>query len=694
MKRLLVLLLVGGCASLAHADEGMWTYNDFPAARVQQAYGFTPSATWLDRARMASVRLAGGCSGSIVSPTGLVMTNHHCAHSCIEQLSTAKRDYVATGFLAKVPADEVRCPEIEINQLQKITDVTARVQQATVGLTGEKFASAQKAAFAEISKACATSDQLRCDVVTLYRGARYDLYQYRRFQDVRLVFAPEFAIAFFGGDPDNFEFPRYDLDVSFLRIYDQGKPAKLDTYFAWSPEGPKEGQLQFVSGHPGSTARLETVAELEFERDHQLPLRQLWLAEYRGMLAEFAARGPEQARIANGRLFGVENSLKVYNGLLGALREPSLLEKKRAEEQSLRKHLAANPKLASVGSPWDEISQAVAKERNFYTRLMYLEGTGRGPMGIDSLLFEQAQLLLRGSVETTKPNGARLEEFAESNLPALLQELGSTAPIYDELEIERLTFSLTKLREALGPDDQTLKSILGKQSPRQLATELVHGSAALKDPKQRLPLWKGGKAAVDAAKIPMLDFARRVDPEARAVRARWENEVKSVTERNHEKIARAQFAVSGTSAYPDATFTLRLSYGAVKGWTRADGVAIKPFTTFDGAFSRATGAEPFKLPDSWLAAKGKLTLATPFDFVTDNDIVGGNSGSPVFDKELRITGLIFDGNIESLGGDFLFDDAHNRAVAVDSAALLEALSKVYGASRVVDEIRTAPAPRG
>jgi len=682
MKPTLTILAVLVAAALpARADEGMWTYNRFPVQALKQASGFEPSQAWLDNVRLASVRLAQGCSGSIVSPDGLVMTNHHCAHSCIEQLSTAQKDYVKDGFYAATAADEVKCPELEVNQLVAITDVTARMNKATTGLSGGAYADALKAEKARIEKECATSDDVRCDVVALYSGGRYDLYQYRRYQDIRLVFAPEFAIAFFGGDPDNFMFPRYDLDLSFLRVWKDGKPAKMDHWFRWSKDGVKAGDLTFVSGHPGRTSREFTVARIEHLRDEAIPARLLRLAELRGLLREFQRRGPEQARVSNATLFYVENAFKAYSGMWQALRDPALLERKRADEKALRDKVAADPALAAeAGGAWDAIAGAM-KRLSEIRKLHEQIEAGRA-FGSDS--FGHARMLLRAAAERALPNEKRLREYGESQLPAVRQAVLSEAPIHPEFEIVTLAFGLDKMREALGPDDPIVRTVLGPKSPLELATEVVTATK-LRDPAVRKALWEGGKAAVDASDDPMIRLARAVDPAARAIRKVYEDEVESVLSAQGEKIAKARFAVLGTAQAPDATFTLRLSYGTVKGWQEG-GRNVEPITRIRGAFDRQTGREPFALPKSWIAAHARLDLDTPMNFCSDNDIVGGNSGSPVVDRDAKVVGLVFDGNIHSLGGDYGFDPAVNRMVAVHSRAIVEALRKVYGATRILKEI--------
>jgi hypothetical protein len=677
-------VLVFAFALSARADEGMWTFNHFPSARVERQYGFSPSPEWLDRVRLASLRLAGGCSASLVSSEGLVLTNHHCAHHCIEKLSTAQTDRVAQGFSAHSIADEVRCPSMEANQLLETTDVTARMNAATTGLSDRQFNEARKAEMSRIEKECATSDDVRCEVVSLYQGGRVELCRYRRFQDVRLVFAPEMDIAFFGGDPDNFNFPRYDLDFALLRLYQDGKPVPTPTFLPLTAGSPKDGELVFVSGNPGTTNRHTPVAEVEFERDVNLPRRLVYAAELRGILEEFATESSEHRRVATNRLFSTENSFKARQGRLRALQEPGFVGRLAAAEAELRKRVNADPKLRrSYAKAWDAIAQALQTFRPMRDRYNLVE---QG-QGFFSELFDLARLLVRAADELPKANERRLREYADSNLPALRQRLFSPAPIDDDLESTTLAFGLSKLREGLGADDRFVVKVLGKQSPRQLATTLIKGTR-LKDARLRQTLFDGGRAAVEGSADPLIRFVRLIDPDARMVRQRYEDEVEAPLRRNGQLVARAFFAVYGTDTYPDATFTARLSYGQVKGWREGDRI-ITPLTTLGGTFERATDESPFRLPATWLKAKRTLDLATPFNVVTTNDIIGGNSGSPLINRNGQVVGVIFDGNIHSLANDFAYNPTLDRAVAVTSSAILEALEKIYGATRVHEELSPA-----
>src|SRR5215471_17329370 len=518
MKCLAFVLL---SLAVVHAEEGMWTFNKFPASKVKQAYGFAPDQKWLDHARLASVRLAEGCSASFVSPNGLVLTNYHCAMTCIQQLSTSGKDYAVSGFSAAAAAEEQKCAEQEANVLAEITDVTAKLAAKTKGLSDKAAFDARKAETARIEKECATSDSVRCEVVSLYGGGVYDLYKYRRYQDVRLVFAPEYATAFFGGDPDNFMFPRYNLDTAFLRVYENGQPLKTADYFPVSRTGAKEGDLTFVSGHPGGTDRQHTIDMLEAQRDFSRPGLLFYLSEYRGMLAEFQTRGEEQRRISQDELTLTENSLKALKGEFQALVEKSFFDKKRAAEHAFQERVAADAKLkAEYAGLWTEIAAIDRKYRQLYWPHVLLESN----LGFQSELYRHARRLVRMAEEFPKPNSQRLSEYTDARKPELEQAMLSPAPIYPELEIERLTFSLTKLREALGPDDAAVKEIFGQRSPREIATEAVKGSK-LTDAAARKALMEGGQAAVSASKDPMLALAKLVNPLARKVRKQWEDEV-------------------------------------------------------------------------------------------------------------------------------------------------------------------------
>jgi hypothetical protein len=677
----LVCLLSLSVHAAARADEGMWTFDNFPRAKVEDQYGFKASDEWLRHVMRSAVRLS-GCSAAFVSPQGLIATNHHCVAACVQQLSTPQRDLLAPGFTAKAASDEPRCPELEATELIDITDVTARIKTATKGLDGAKYQDARKAAQAAIEKDCQTSDALRCDVVSLYHGGIYALYKYKRFQDVRLVFAPEKAIAFFGGDPDNFNFPRYDLDVSFVRVYEGGKPAVTEDFLRWSPRGVKDGDLTFVAGNPGGTNRQLTVAELEYVRDVSLPDTLMMLAEMRGLLTQFSKDSKEHKRIAETSLFSVENAFKALRGRWQALRDARVFATKVAAEKALRAKLAKSKQAKELGPAWDQIAAAQTRLRQIRKNLAYQE---RGS-SFQSKLFGFARTLVRAGAELPQPNEKRLEELRDAALPGVKQRLFSAAPIYDDLEKLTLTYSLTKMREELGADHPFVKKVLGQESPEELAVRLLKGTK-LRDVATRRKLWDGGPAAIEAATAgdTMMALAKLIDPDARAIRKIWEAEVDAVVRKNTELVARARFEMEGTNQYPDATGTLRLSYGRVKGFEEA-GAWVVPVTTMGDTFKRATGREPFALPQRWLAAQKALDASVPFNVISTNDIIGGNSGSPLINREGELVGVIFDGNIHSLGGDFFYDPALNRAISVESAAISEALAKIYGAQRVLDEL--------
>jgi Peptidase S46 len=680
---LAIFFLTSFLAQPVRADEGMWTFNNFPSKKVQEKYGFGPSQAWLKHVQLASLRIAEGCSASFISPTGLVMTNHHCVVNCEEQLSTAQANIVETGFSAQTAAEERKCPDFELDQLMQITDVTAEVKAALAGKTGDAANQALRAEGAKLQQSCGTDPSIRCDVVDLYHGGIYNLYHYKRYTDVRLVFAPEFAVAQFGGDPDNFNFPRYDFDIGLLRAYDGGKPVASPDYLKWSSEGSKAGELVFVSGNPGGTSRELTISQLEFLRDKLFPYEMPFLAEYRGQLEEFVTIGPEQAREANESVFFIANSFKAYYGEQEALLDPQFFGSKEQEENKLRAAVAANPKLAGEASAWSDIAKLQQVRGEMFIRFAVLNGYffSRGLLG-------DAIDLVRAAAERTKPNTERLPEYTDQALITLQQEMSAPIPTYKDLQELNLAYLFTIVRRDLGADDPFVRKMLGDESPEELAHRLVT-TTHLDDPKVRSQLYEGGEAAINASTDPMIRFAASIDPELRAARKEYEDEVIAPTRAAAERIAHARFAVYGTSVDPDATFTLRLSYGTVKGFDDAEGHFVEPYTNIGGLFHRATGAPPYDLPKSWLDAKASLNLQTPMNLSTTNDIIGGNSGSPLINSKAEIVGLIFDGNIFSLGGDYGYDAAKNRSVAVDSRALLEGLQKVYHLDRIVSEIEAA-----
>jgi hypothetical protein len=674
--------LLACVAGPAFADEGMWTFDNFPAAQVKQNYGITIDQKWLDHVQASAVRLAGGCSASVVSPNGLVLTNHHCVAGCAQNLSTTEHDYVKNGFAAVRTEDEKQCPGVQAEILQTVGDVTPTVNAATAGKAGDGFARARDAAVAKIEKdACAAREAThRCQVITLYDGGQYKLYTYRKFSDVRLAFAVEFDTAFFGGDPDNFNFPRYDLDFSFLRLYENGKPVATPEHLTWNASAPKEGEPVFVAGNPGGTDRQLTASQLATLRDSSQPFGLILGSELRGRYTRFAEESAEHARIVNRDLFGLENGLKAQRGEHEALLNPQLMEDKRKADADLKARVDADPKLkAEIGDPWAEIAKAQVERVPLAKRYYFMETRAGG----GSTLFGYARTLIRAAQERAKPNGERFREYADARLPLTERGLLAVRPVEPDVEQLKLQFWFTKLREELTADAPETALVLGKESPENLSRALT--ASKLADPNLRKQLWEGGAAAVQASTDPMIRFALKIDAAGRAVRKAYEERVSGPIDAASERIAKARFAVYGTSVYPDATFSLRLSYGKIAGWTEP-GRTIPPFTTLAGLYARATGEPPFRLAPRWVEAKSKLDLNTVFNISSDNDIIGGNSGSPLINAKGEVIGAIFDGNIHSLGGDYYFDPKVNRAVTVSTAAITEALNKVYGQTGLVAEL--------
>jgi hypothetical protein len=663
------------------AEEGMWTFDNPPLKALAEKYNFHPTQEWLDHLRLSSVRLNDGGSGSFVSPNGLLLTNHHVARVQLQKNSTAEHDYLRDGFYAATQDQEMKTPDLEINVLVAMQDVTTRVQGAAKSAKDDAEAlKARDAEIAAIEKESKDKTGLRSDVVTLYNGGEYWLYQYKAYTDVRLVFAPEEQAAFFGGDPDNFTYPRYDLDMALYRVYENGKPLHTENYLKWNPKGAAPGDLVFVSGHPGSTSRQDTVAELTMEREVRGPAIVEYLQRRIDAAQEFGKQSADNKEKVESTIFFLQNSLKVYVGRQEALSDKAILAKKQAEEDDLRAKVKANPELEKeYGDAWDEIAKAVDLAKPEFKKQLFRRG--------DSQLFTLAMEIVQYVAEVKKPDGDRLPQYHEAGLDSLRYQMLSPAPVYPSVEKMFMKNALNLAKEQLGADDAYLQAIVQGGGIDKTVDALVDGTK-LADPAFRKSLLDGGEAAVAASNDPMIAAARRADPVWRANYVYMRDKVSSVFDAGGEKLGKARFAVYGKNAYPDATFTLRLSYGTVDGFPY-NGTIAPPFTTFYGLYDRAASFSdkaPWDLTPKEEAARDKLDLSKPVDFVTTNDIIGGNSGSPVVDRDGELVGLIFDGNIESLAGDFVYDGTKNRAVAVHSAGMLEALRKIYAVGALADEL--------
>jgi hypothetical protein len=690
---LLVSAMTIGGASL-RGDEGMWLFDNPPSKIFKDKYQFEPTKDWYEHVRKSSVRINHGGSGSFVSPDGLVMTNHHVGSGAVQQLSTKEKDLLQNGFYAKTREEEIKCKDMEIDVLASIEDVTAKINaavpQGADAATAEK---ARRAAMNEIEQESTKQTGLRSDIVTLYNGGLYHLYRFKKYTDVRLVFVPEQDIAFFGGDPDNFEYPRFDLDVCFLRVYEDGKPIKSD-YFEWNSAGPKEGEMVLVSGNPGHTDRLKTVAHLEYLRDKSLPRSMDRIRRMESLYGIYSERSKENARQAKRSLDGVANGRKVRAGSLAGLQDPAIMARCRAAEKSFREAVEKNPELhKTVGDPWKTIEDSLKSLETIHDRWDMLE---RGS-GFRSQLFGSARTLVRKAMETPKPNAERLREFNDANLDSVKLALFSEAPYYKDLETAVMADSLSLLAETLGLDDPLVQKVLDGKSPKARAAELIAGTR-LDDVAMRKQLDEGGLDAIKASNDPLIQLALLVDPASREARLAYEQKVDEPQREAYAKIANAKFALYGADTYPDATFTPRLAFGTVKGYKIGNEV-VPPWTTFAGLYARAAEHEnqpPYHLDKRWFERKDKLKLDTPLNLICTADVTGGNSGSPLISRDAKIVGLVFDGNLDSLAWDYVFDETEGRTLAVHSAAIIEALRKVYDAPKLVEEIlgdnpETAPA---
>ncbi|HEY3580625.1 MAG TPA: S46 family peptidase [Pyrinomonadaceae bacterium] len=674
----------------AFADEGMWPFNNVPRAEIKKKYGFDVTDEWLNKVRLASVRFNNGGSGSFVSPNGLVLTNYHIVEDIVGEVSTPEKDLAKEGFLARTQAEEIKVPSLELNQLMSIEDVTARVNGAVkTGATDAEAFAARRAEISAIEAESTKATGLRSDVITLYQGGQYNLYRYKKYTDIRLVFVPEFQAAFFGGDPDNFNYPRFNIDMSLVRVYENDKPVHPESYFKWSTAGAKDGSLTFVTGNPGSTSRLDTVAHLEELRDTSIPILIRLLERREAVLQKYMAMGEEQTRQAQNELNSVQNALKVYRGQLAGLKDPALMARKMKEEEALRKSIAANPEREKIyGDAWDQIAKAHKTYPTYIRERRIFDQAG----GFNSVLFGFARGLVRLAEENEKPNAQRLPEYTDARRASLELALYSPAPIHEDFEKLKMADSLGFMVELLGANDPLVKQVLNGKTPEARADELISGTK-LDDPAYRKQVAAGGKKAIEESTDPMIVVARLIDPKAREVRKRYESEVTGVERANYVKIARALFEIEGTKMYPDATFTPRLSYGTVAGYME-NGKKIPPFTTLGGLFARSDAHKrefPYNLPQRWYDKKSALDLSTPFNFVTTNDITGGNSGSPTINQNAELVGLIFDGNIQSIVGDFMYDPSVNRAISVDSRGMLEILKKVFNANELVAELTSQAA---
>jgi len=666
-------------ATPASGGEGMWTFDNFPTARMQNEMGWAPDQAWLDRVMAGTARLP-GCSASNVSGEGLVLTNHHCVISCVTALSTSEANYIEDGFMARTREQERRCPNMSVDVLTGVSNVTQNIETATAGVAPEAFARTRDIEIARLEREC-SSGAIRCEVVTLYQGGRYALHRFTRYNDVRLVFTPENRMAAFGGDADNFSFPRYGLDFSFLRLYVGNAPATTPNHLSLRFTPLEEDEIVMIAGNPGRTSRMRTTAELMFERDVNLPWQIDSLAEIRGRLTAYAQQGPDQARLASSALQGVANSFKGLSGRRQALADPNGFARVEARQTDLQTRVRRNRAAErEVGDAWGEIERAQTAYRGIFYPYQYLEARA----GEGSQLFSWARDIVRGAAERAKPDEERMPRYTQARISAVEQSVRAQRPITPAFEELHLAFWLAKMREHLTADNPAVRRVLGDESPESLAARLSQSGIA--DPAYRRQLWEGGEAAVAASEDPLIQFVRAWDADARAIRARYVSEVEGPSARAHERIARARFRAFGEAHYPDTTFSPRVSYGRVVGWTETNGDVVAPFTYVAGFYERATGQHPFALSQRWVDARPRLDQNVIFNLASSNDVIGGNSGSPLLDREGRVVGAVFDGNFHLLGGEYFYDGALNRSVTVASTVIRTSLADVYEMSGLLAEL--------
>ena len=682
---LLILFFLASLTAsrVSAADEGMWTFDNPPIKLLQEKYGFTPTREWLDHVRLSSVRFNDGGSGSFVSSRGLVLTNHHVAMGQLQKMSTPDKNYVAAGFQAATPAEEVKCPDLELDVLYAMDNVTPRILGVVKkGLSAPDAFKAREAEIAKIEQEYKDKTGWVCNVVSLYRGGEYWAYQYKRYTDVRLVMAPERQIAFWGGDDDNFTYPRYDLDMAFFRVYEKDQPIRCEHFLKWSAGGAADGELAFVSGHPGGTNRLNTYDQLVFLRDVQYPMVLSMIEKRLEILRDYAKLGPEQERRALGQIFGLENGKKAQTGEYRGLLDPRLMDKARQDEAGFREKIKANPAWEKeYASAWDVISRVMAKQSEI-ARGRFYQG-----LAVNSRFYSIARQIVFYVAEVKKPDIERLDGYHESQLEQLRFRLLSPAPIYKDLDEATMRGMMQLALDELGPDDPYLKLILNGRSPAEATKEMI-AATKLDDVSLRKSLLEGGEPAVAKSGDPFIVLARKLEPVQRQQIEDDKRDFQSVITPASEKVAQARFAVFGKDTYPDATFSLRLSYGVVKGYPM-NGTRAPYKTTLYGLYDRCLGFDQkgaYALPPRFWDRQGRLDLSTPVNFVSTHDIIGGNSGSPVINKNAELVGLIFDGNIESLVGRFVYDDTANRAVSVHSSYILEALRKLYDAGALAEEL--------
>lgn len=659
-------------AEPALAAEGFWPFSALPIEKMNAELGVVPSGALLRKVEQATLQLGRFCTASLAGPNGLLLTNYHCISSCLQDISKDKEDLVAEGFTSNGSAEERQCPGLFAERPLSDMDVTERFNSALKGLSGKDYADRLKREMSAVIAECLAGEETKtCRVVRYFNDAVFRLQSFKVYRDVRMVFAPEFQSALFGGDPDNFDFPRFGFDMALLRLYEDGLPAPAEGWLSWRNDAPRDGEALIIAGYPGFTFRHFTVSQIRSMRDGYLPWFMTNLSELRGRLIQFSDQRAGSKPLPSSLIYEVENSLKKARGQFEALADADNMAIKENNEIELRNTISVNPELSkAVGSAFEEIAAGEVVYRQ-----IYWQESLRYDL-TPSVLWRNARELVAAIRQMAKPADQRDSYYIDENLPTIEQSLFTEIIIDAEVERLALAFGLSKLREYLGTDHSLVRNILGKESPESLARRVVN-QTKLGDSNERKKIFRSGLTGLESSEDPLLRIAALVDDAYKALDKRYMDEVDAPQVLAHQRIAVARNFGSRAGQYPDADSSLRLSYGRISGWTDRDGSSVDSCTLVKDLAQRATDHPPYQLPRSWRQSMAKLDMEQPFNCATTHDMIGGNSGSPVIDGNGEIVGLVFDGNFPSLGGTYVYEANRNRAIMLSGRLIQDALRVVY-----------------